>query len=84
MVLKEIRGDVETNNGKKVNKLICLVQFKSKSFGLAIKNNGFKEAQLVDIVSLLSPCLSETSLKILVNIFNEAYQNVVQESKIAS
>jgi hypothetical protein len=62
MVLEEIRRKVEDNKGRKSEKLICVTLIEEDSVKISIKNNGYKEAVIIDINSLLSPFVDDETM----------------------
>lgn len=62
MVLEEIRREVEDNKGRKSEKLIFVTLIEKDSLKISIKNNGYKEAIIIDINSLLSLCIDKETI----------------------
>jgi hypothetical protein len=62
MLLEEIRREVEDNRGRKSEKLIFETHIVEDSVKISIKGNGYKEAVLIDITSLLAPCVDEETI----------------------
>ena len=63
MVLEKIRRQVEDNKGKKSEKLVCVTLIEDDSVKISIKNNGYKEAVIIDINSLLSSFVDDETIE---------------------
>lgn len=65
MILEEIRREVEDNRGRRSEKLICVVHIEEDSVKISIKNNGYKDAVFVDIISVMSIILDMEIMDII-------------------
>ncbi len=84
MILEEIRREVENNKGRKSEKLIFETHIEEDSVKISIKGNGYKEAVVIDITSLLVPCVNGETIDNIKNQCKAMYLKKLQEPKRAS
>jgi hypothetical protein len=84
MILEKVRREVEDNKGRKSKKLIFETHIEEESVKISIKGNGYKEAVVIDITSLLRPCVDEEIINNMKKQFKAMYSKKMQEPNPAS
>jgi hypothetical protein len=81
MILEEIRREVEDNKGRKSEKLIFETHIEEDSVKISIKGNRYKKAVVIDIASLLAPCVNGETIDDIKKQCKAMYSKKIQELK---
>ncbi|MGO1368547.1 hypothetical protein [Senegalia sp. (in: firmicutes)] len=63
MIRKEIRKKVQDKKGKTHDKLVCTTLVKEDNIYISIKNKGFADPVLVDMLDLIAPYTEEENIR---------------------